>query len=93
MSNEENTPSMYDLANQFIDLANQMTEKDRSGIVGTAIRYAAARYNAFEASHQGDELTEEREQIIENFTEDFRKMVTINIDQYIEHIAKTDRPN
>lgn len=92
MSEEENTPSMYDLANQFIDLANQMTEQDRSGNVGTAIRFAASRFNAFEASHQTDDLAKDREEIIENFSSDFRKMMEVNVNQYIDHIAKNGPP-
>lgn len=93
MSNEESTPSMYDLANQFIDLANQLSGQDRSGTVGTAIRYAASRYNTFEASQQSDDLAKEREQIIERFTEDFRKMMGVNLDQYIEHTKKNSQLN
>ncbi len=87
MSAEEENPSMYDLANQFINLANEMIEKDRSGTVGTAIRYAAARYNVFEASLQSDDLAKEKEAIIDKFTADYRKMMDINIDQYIERIS------
>ncbi len=93
MSNEESAPSMYDLANQFINLANQMAEKDKSGNVGTAIRFAASRFNAFEASHQTDDLAKDREEIIENFTNDFRKMMEVNVNQYIDHIAKNGPPN
>jgi hypothetical protein len=93
MSDDENTPTMYDLANEFINLANQMAEKDRSGNVGTAIRFAASRFNAFEASHQTDDLAKDREEIIENFSSDFRKMMEVNVNQYIDHIDKNGQPN
>ena len=87
MSAEEENPSMYDLANQFINLANEMAKKDQSGTAGTAIRYAAARYNVFEASLQSDDLAKEKEAIIDKFTADYRKMMDTNIDQYIERIS------
>lgn len=88
MSNEENAPSMYELANQFIDLANELAQQDRSGTVGTAIRYAAARYNAFEASLQSDDLAGEKEKVLEMFIEDYRNMMDTNLDQYIELASK-----
>ena len=43
---------MFDYADKFINLANELSKSDRSGNVGVAIRYAAARYSAFEASMQ-----------------------------------------
>ncbi len=84
MSIEEEEPSMYDLADQFINLANKMVKQDQSGNVGIAIRYAAARYNVFEASLHCDDLAKEKEAIIDRYTADYRKMMDINIDQHIQ---------
>ena len=51
MDNDEDK-MMFDYADKFINLANEMSKSDRSGNVGVAIKYAAARYSAFEASMQ-----------------------------------------
>ena len=38
--------AMYDNADKFIDLANEMSKTENYGTIGVAIRYAAARYSA-----------------------------------------------
>ena len=82
MNTNDDQPSMYEMANQFINLANKIAKEDKTGTVGAAIRYAAARYNAFEASLHYDDLVKEKETIAEQFTDDYRKMININIDEY-----------
>jgi hypothetical protein len=39
-----------DYAEKFINVANEMAKSDSLGRVGVAIRFAAARYCAYEAS-------------------------------------------
>ena len=88
MSAEDTNTSMYDLADQFIHLANELAQKDQTGNVGVAIRYAAARYTAFEASLQTDDLASGKEEVIDQFARDFNKMLGINLDQYIARLSK-----
>lgn len=78
---------MYDLANKYIDLANELSKSDRSGNVGVALRYAAARFSAFEASTQTSDLAADKEKIIEMYLEDYRRMLSDNIDDYVRHSA------
>jgi hypothetical protein len=87
MSTEDTNTSMYELADQFINLANELAQKDQSGNVGVAIRYAAARYTAFEASLQSDDLARDKEEVIDQFAKDYIKMLGINFDQYIERLS------
>lgn len=84
MGEEKNGLTMYDLANKYIDLANDLSKVDQSGNVGVALRYSAARYSAFEASIRSENLAEEKEQIIDMYLEDYRKMLSDNIDEYIK---------
>jgi len=49
---------MYAYADKLINLANELSKSDNSGGVGVGLRYAAARYCAFEASLQTDNLSE-----------------------------------
>ena len=84
--NEEK--SMYDYADKFINLANDMSKSDRSGNVGVAIRFAAARYSAFEASMRTDKLIEEKEKQLELFANAFKEMLQMNIEDYIHIMSQ-----
>lgn len=60
---QENEKAMYDMADKFIDLANEISKSESYGTIGVAIRYAAARYSAFEASMRTNNLAEGKENI------------------------------
>lgn len=75
--------AVYDYADKFINLANEMVKADNSGAVGVGLRYAAARYCAFEASLQSKNLIRDRDKHVEFFTDVFNKMLLKNIDEYI----------
>ena len=74
------------MADQFIEVANRLVaeEKQDIGEVGTAIRYAAARFNAHEASYKTDDLTKDKEDALSWFTEQYRLMLLENLDEHIE---------
>ena len=77
---EEN---IYNYADRFINLANEMAQSDNSGAVGVAFRYAAARYCAYEASIQTDNLAEDSDRQLQLFVDAFTEMLRINIEEYI----------
>ena len=60
---QENEKAMYDMADKFIDLANEIPKSESYGTIGVAIRYAAARYSAFGASMRTNNLAEDKENI------------------------------
>jgi len=74
--------AMYDYADKFINLANELSKTDNSGGVGVALRYAAARYSAFEASLQTNKLSEDKDKHLEFFVNVFTKMLRINLEEY-----------
>lgn len=82
MSQDNSQTSIYELADQFIALANTQANSNNSGDVGIALRYAAARYSAFEASQMSANLADDKEKLITLFMEDYRKMLEVNFDQY-----------
>ena len=88
MSEEINEESVYIIADNFINLANETMKEDSSGAVGVALRYAASRYSSFEASLSTDDLARDKEKIIEGFLDDNRKMLTVNIEEYIQRLSK-----
>jgi hypothetical protein len=81
---DQNDKTMYDYADKFINLANEMAKSDRSGNVGVAIRFAAARYCAYEASMQTNNLAEEKSKLLQAFIDTFTEMLQINFEDYIK---------
>jgi len=87
MSDPVDTKAVYAIADKFIALANELAAGDDSGNVGMGIRYAAARYNTFEASLMTNNLADDKAQMLALFTDDFHKMMDENLDDYIRHLA------
>lgn len=87
-SNQEQTAenNIYQIADQFIALANELGQKEGDvGKVGTALRFAAARFNAFEASIKSGDLKAEKENALEWFTAEYKDMLSDNLDDHIEN--------
>jgi AraC-like DNA-binding protein len=80
----------YKIADQFINLANEIAATAGSAAVGTAIRYAAARYNTFEASLGSTDLAADRDKFITMLCDDFRAMLGVNMDDYIQRLQQQD---
>jgi len=75
--------AVYDFADKFINLANELSKLDNSGAVGAGLRYAAARYCAFEASLRTNNLIADKDKQLQFFTDTFNKMLQKNLDDYI----------
>ena len=74
---------IYDNSDKFINLANEMSKTISPGEIGIAIRYAAARYSAFEASMRTKNLAEDKDKHIQFFAKTFTEMLQMNFEQYI----------
>ena len=81
---QNNDKAIYDYADKFINLANEMARSDRSGDVGVAIRFAAARYSAYEASMRTNNLADDIEEQVQFFVNLFTDMLRINLEDYIK---------
>jgi len=79
--NQQN--EIYINADKFINLANELVQSGQEGI-GAALRFAAARYSAFEASLRTDTLTADKESEQQLFADEFSRMLRINLDDYIK---------
>lgn len=75
--------AFFTLADQFINLANDLSKDGSSSDVGTAMRYAAARYNTFEASLSTNDLAAEEGKMTDMLTDDFREMLKVHMKDYI----------
>ena len=93
MSQEIKKDKLYTAADKFINLANELAQKDPSGAVGMALRYAAARYSAFESSLATTNMANEKDKIKENFLKDYDAMLEENLQIYIQHIEAEAKKN
>ncbi|MBL1274878.1 MAG: DUF3144 domain-containing protein [Ectothiorhodospiraceae bacterium] len=87
MSEEKQKTPFFDLADRYINLANELAQKEGTADAGTALRYAAARYNTFEASLSTKDLSGDHEKMIDMLCDDFREMLKVNMKDYIQRIA------
>ena len=76
-------------ADKHISLANeQMDENTTQGEVSASLLYAAARFNAWMAStsfESKEAMAEEKDKILEYFTEQYKLALGENIDNHIEN--------
>ena len=86
MSEEVKELEMFEMADKFIKIANELVQDQRQeiGRVGAAIRYAAARFNAHDANSKSRSLEEDKEKAIEWYTDQYKKMLVENIDEHIK---------
>lgn len=88
---DKDLSDFYMTADKFVDLANDLSKKDRSGKVGSAMRFAASRYSAFELSLTDRDLAKEKEAIKVELLTDYSRMLDQNLDDYIQHLAQNNK--
>lgn len=83
MSKKDVNEEFWEMADNFIHLANKYMDKNAAGTISSAMLYATARFNAFiVASTKDADLSKEKEEAIEYFTGQYKKMFTENIEDY-----------
>ena len=85
LTDEELDAQLREIADQFIDLANQQAERFHKENINQGLMYAAARFNAFVVTSHADDIAaydQERDRAIEYFVEQYRQMFTTNLDDY-----------
>lgn len=81
----------YKRADAHIHIANEQIEKVGRGKVSASMMYATARFNSWISAckaESGDDLVEGKEKIIEYFVEQYREMLTENLDEYAKNFDK-----
>ena len=71
------------MADRFIELANEFAKTESKERVGASIMFAAARYNAFEASSKSHNLANDKEDALTWYSSEYRRMLVANIDELI----------
>ena len=92
----------YKMADSFIDLANQHCENNDNAEVGSAMLFASSRFSAFVVAsfaQNKDHYEGEIDNAVEYFGNEFKRMLTENLDQYktvfeeapkYDHLVKKD---
>lgn len=82
-------------ADAHIDVANSQLKDTSRGKVSASMMYATARFNAWVTActaESDDDLRSHREESIEYFIAQYRKMLEENLDDYIANFAKYMTP-
>jgi hypothetical protein len=88
---EDSDDKFFERADAHITLSNEQAKNESRGKVSASMMYATARFNAWVGASNcasADELARARDQAIEYFLEQYRKMLTENLDAYIANFDK-----
>lgn len=80
----------WNRADAHINIANAQCDSISAGKVSASLLYAASRFNALVVAAQlssAEELRDRRDEALEYFTGEFRKMLAENLDDHIDHFA------
>lgn len=83
-------PEFWERADAVIHLANEQCSAAPNSKVSSSLLYAAARFNSFIVAVNAsdlDELKADKDEAISYFTDQYRKMLTENLDDYIANYA------
>ena len=85
--------NFYNRADKFINLANEAVtnEEANAGQIANSFMFAASRFNAWVTAagyQKGEDLAKEKEAILEFFTEQYRLMLSENIDSYVTNFSE-----
>lgn len=93
---QEVDEEFYKRADAHIRLSNdQVNEKATLGKVSASNMYATARYNAWISAcgwNNGQEMAESKQETLDYFVTEFRKMLEENLNDYIENFESYMRP-
>ncbi|PLX89351.1 MAG: DUF3144 domain-containing protein [Desulfuromonas sp.] len=84
MTKKNEELELFDIADRFIVIANQIVQKEEQGVgrVGAALRYAAARFSAHEAALGTKDLAADKQKALDWFVDQYAKMLSDNLDQH-----------
>ena len=88
MSKNEISDEFWQRADEYIEIANDQSKSESTGKVGASLIYASARFSAFDlasSSSNAKEMKADKDEAISFYVEQFRKMITENMDEYIEN--------
>lgn len=91
MSNNTPDQEFWDRVNAVINLSNTQCDAADPNAVTASTMYAAARFNAFIVANTtgtSENMKTEKERALDYFTDQFRKMMDENLDDFILNFDK-----
>jgi hypothetical protein len=91
MSNSPPSPEFWNRVNALINLSNDQCDAADPNEVGASTMFAATRFNAFivaRTTGSPENMKLERERALEYFTDQFRRMMAENLDDFIQNYEK-----
>ena len=82
-------PKFYERADAQISFANEQISKEvHPSLVNNSFMFSASRFNAWivaSSFNNGEEMKENREEVLEHFASQYRLMLEENFDSYAEN--------
>jgi hypothetical protein len=78
-------PEFLDAADQFVQLANRMTDSSAREWVAATMMYACARFNAFAWLTREDKPGQTLDQAAAYYASEYDKMLRDNVDELAPH--------
>jgi class 3 adenylate cyclase len=91
MSTNDGDKEFFEIADAFINLANEQCQKRDPGKVSGAFLYAAARFNTFlvaAGAGSADEFGSKKDDSIEYFMTRYKEMLGEHFENYHENFEK-----
>lgn len=92
---EETDKAFLERADAFVTVANDQVTNVSLGKVSASMMFATARFNAWvsaSGTESGDELASVKDEALEYFVGEYRKMLDENLKEYIEHFDDYMKP-
>jgi len=80
--------NFFERADAHIYLSNDQLASSTKGKVSASMMYGTARFNAWISAtdwHNGEEMERAKEETLEYFVTEYRKMLEENLDDYIQN--------
>ncbi len=80
--------NFYNRADEHINLSNDQLESVSQGKVSASMMYGVARFNAWISAtgwNNSEEMKSAKEETLDYFVEEYRKMLNENLDDYISN--------
>lgn len=81
----------FERADAHIHLSNDQLKEISRGKVSASMLYSVARFNAWNSAcgyKNAEDMAADRQEMLDYYTTEYRKMLEENIDDYVENFAK-----
>lgn len=85
----------FDRADKHINLSNEQLSNATPGKVSASMMYSVARFNAWISAcgfNSSEEMENAKKETIKYFVSEYEKMLTENLDNYIENFESFMQP-